>query len=170
MYPFSQAVTPAVRDHLEAQTSFVNDLSKSWFRSFQQLCELNIQLAQTLLEEGATASGELLTAERQADAIGAAASRAQPASDKLRAYQEHVSRVAADAQVDVTRVAEEHIPKTAQTARALAEQVARVSAEETQKGIRKQEEAARQFSDPFARGGKDPAQPRANAGKSGTIQ
>jgi phasin family protein len=152
MYPYSQAVTPAVRNHLEAQTSFINDLSKSVFRSFQQVIELNIQLAQTLLEEGTTASQQLLTSERQTDAIGAAASRAQPATDKLRAYQQHISRVAADAQVDLTRVTEEHVQKTAQTARALADEVARVAQEETERGMRKQEETLRQFSDPFSPG------------------
>jgi len=153
MYPYSQAVTPAVRNHLEAQTSFINDVSKSLFRSFQQIVELNIQLAQTMLEESTTASQQLLTSERQTDAIGAAASRAQPATDKLRAYQQHISRVAADAQVDLTRVTEEHVQKTSQTARALADEVARVASEETERGMRKQEETLRQFQDPFTSSG-----------------
>lgn len=153
MYPFSQSVTPAVRNHLEAQTSFLNDVSKSLFRSFQQVCELNIQLAQTMLEESTTAGQQLLTSERHTDAIGAAASRAQPATDKLRAYQQHISRLAADAQVDITRVTEEHVQKTAQTARALADEVARVASEETERGMRKQEETMRQFSDPFSTSG-----------------
>ena len=159
MYPFSQAVTPAVRTHLEAQTSFMNDVSKSLFRSFQQMCELNIQLAQTMLEETTTAGQQLLTSERQTDAISAAASRAQPATDKLRAYQQHISRLAADAQVDLTRVTEEHVQKTSQTAKALADEVARVATEETERGMRKQEDTMRQFSDPFStsgsRSGKD---------------
>jgi phasin family protein len=146
-------VTPAVRNHLEAQTAFMNDVSKSLFRSFQQVCELNIQLAQTMLEETTTASQQLLTSERQTDAIGAAASRAQPASDKLRAYQQHISRLAADAQVDLTRVTEEHVQKTSQTARQLADEVARVASEETERGMRKQEETMRQFSDPFITSG-----------------
>lgn len=153
MYPFSQAVTPAVRSHLEAQTNFMNDVSKSLFRSFQQMCELNIQLAQTMLEETATAGQQMLTSERQTDAIGAAASRAQPATDKLRAYQQHISRLAADAQVDLTRVTEDHVQKTAQTARQLADEVARVATEETERGMRKQEETMRQFSDPFITSG-----------------
>jgi len=153
MYPFSQAVTPAVRNHLEAQTSFLNDVSKSLFRSFQQVCELNIQLAQTMMEESATAGQQMLTSERQTDAISAAASRAQPATDKLRAYQQHISRLAADAQVDLTRVTEQHVQKTSQTARALADEVARVASEESERGMRKQEETMRQFSDPFSTSG-----------------
>jgi phasin family protein len=153
MYPFSQAVTPAVRSHLEAQTNFLNDISKSLFRSFQQVVELNIQLTQTMLEESATAGQQILTSERHTDAIGAAASRAQPATDKLRAYQQHISRLAADAQVDLTRVTEDHVQKTTQTARALADEVARVATEETERGMRKQEDTMRQFSDPFKTSG-----------------
>jgi phasin family protein len=167
MYPYSQAVTPAVRSHLEAQTNFLNDISKSLFRSFQQVVELNIQLAQTMLEESATAGQQMLTSERHTDAIGAAASRAQPATDKLRAYQQHISRVAADAQVDLTRVTEDHVQKTTQTARALADEVARVATEETERGMRKQEDTMRQFSDPFKTSGSRNDGQQASRGNSG---
>jgi len=149
MYPFSQQVTPAVRTHLDAQVSFMNDMSKSLFHSFQQLCDLNIQLTQTMLEETTTASQQMLGAERQTDAIGAATSRAQPATEKLRAYQQHISRVAAEAQVELARVTEQHVQETTRTARALAEEVARVASEETERSMRTQQETMRKFSDPF---------------------
>lgn len=153
MFPFSQSVTPAVRTHLDAQMSFLNDMSKSLFRSFQQLCDLNIQLTQTMLEETALTGQQLLTADRQTDVINAAASRAQPATDKLRAYQQHISRVAADAQVELARVTEQHVQETTRTARALADEVARVASEETERNMRNQQETMRKFSDPFAQNG-----------------
>lgn len=153
MYPFSQQVTPAVRTHLDAQMSFFNDMSKSLFRSFQQLCDLNIQLTQTMLEETAMTGQQLLTADRQTDVISAAASRAQPATDKLRAYQQHISRVAADAQVELARVTEQHVQETTRTARALADEVARVASEETERNMRTQQETMRKFTDPFAQDG-----------------
>lgn len=153
MYPFSQQVTPAVRTHLDAQMSFFNDMSKSLFRSFQQLCDLNIQLTQTMLEETAMTGQQLLTADRQTDVISAAASRAQPTTDKLRAYQQHISRVAADAQVELARVTEQHVQETTRTARALADEVARVASEETERNMRTQQETMRKFTDPFAQDG-----------------
>jgi phasin family protein len=153
MYPFSQAVTPAVRTHLDAQMAFFNDMSKSLFRSFQQLCDLNIQLTQTMLEETAISGQQLLTADRQTDIIGAAASRAQPATEKLRAYQQHISRVAADAQVELARVTEQHVQETTRTARQLADEVARVASEETERNMRTQQENMRKFTDPFVQDG-----------------
>lgn len=168
MFPFSQSVTPAVRTHLEAQMAFMNDMSKSLFRSFQQLCDLNIQLTQTMLEESALASNSMLTADRQTDVISAAASRAQPTTEKLRAYQQHISRVAADAQVELSRVTEQHVQETTRTARALADEVARVASEETDRSVRSQQETMRKFSDPFQTGdgqmrGDGGTQPRAGA-------
>lgn len=154
MYIYSKSVTPAVRTHLDAQTAFLNDVSKSIFNSFQQLTNLNLQLAQTLLEEATIASQNLLTADQHTDVISAAASRAQPSADKLRAYQQHLSRLAADTQVELSRVAEEHVQETSQTAKALAEEVARTTVEETEHNIRKQQESIHQFSDPFLKGGK----------------
>lgn len=153
MYPFSNAVTPALRSHLDAQTAYFNELSKSLSRSFQNVVEANIQLTQTLIEEGNVASQKLLTAERPTDAISAAASRAQPAAEKLRAYQQHISRVAADAQVELARVAEQHVQETSRTAKELADQVSRVASEETERSRRYQEESLKNFRDPFEHNG-----------------
>ena len=151
MYPFSQSINPAVRNHVDAQTAFINDMSKSLFKSFQQMFDLNIQLMQTILEETTTASRQMMSADSPTDRLNAAASRAQPASDKLRAYQQHVARVAADAQVDIARVTEQHVQNTTRTARALADEVARDATEQTERGLRTQQDSIRQYSDPFAR-------------------
>ncbi|MEJ7808195.1 MAG: phasin family protein [Telluria sp.] len=133
--------------------SFINDMSKSLFQSFQQLCDLNIQLTQTMLEEATQTGQQLLTADRHTDLINAAASRAQPAADKLRAYQQHISRVAADAQVQLARVTEQHVQETTRTARVLADEVQRVASEETERNVRNQQETMRKFTDPFAQNG-----------------
>ena len=166
MYPFSQSVTPALRSHLDAQMSFVNDMSKSLFQSFQQLCDLNIQLTQTMLEEATQTGQQLLTADRQTDVIGAAASRAQPATEKLRAYQQHISRVAADAQVQLARVTEQHVQETTRTARELANEVQRVATEETERSMRTQQETMRKFSDPFTQNGSQ----RSNGSSGASMQ
>lgn len=149
MYFFPQ--TPAVRSHVEAQTAFLNEMSKSMFRSFQQMCDLNIQLVQTLVEEGALASQQVLSTERQTELFSAVAARAQPTTEKLRAYQQHISRLAADSQVELARVTEQHVQNTSRTARALVDEVARSTAEETERNIRNQQEAMRNVVDPFAR-------------------
>jgi phasin family protein len=164
MYPFPQSINPAVRTHVDAQTAFLNDMSKSLFRSFQQICDLNIQLVQTLMEESALVSKQVLSAERQTELISAAAARAQPTSDKLRAYQQHVTRLAADAQVELSRVTEQHVQNTARTARALADEVARDATEQTERGLRAQQETVRQFADPFARSGNGAASPSQTTG------
>jgi len=153
MFPFSQSVHPAVRTHLDAQTAFLNDVSKSFFQSFQQMCDLNIQLVQTMLEESAIAGQQLVTADRQSEVISAAAARAQPTSEKLRAYQQHISRLAADAQVEMARVTEQHVQTTSRTAKALADEVARTATEETERGLRKSQETVERFTDPFVRSG-----------------
>jgi phasin family protein len=158
MYPFPQSIAPAVRTHIDAQTAFLNDMSKSLFSAFQQMCDLNIQLVQTMLEETTLASKHVLSTDRQSELLSAAAARTQPAADKLRAYQHHIARLAADAQVDMARVTEQHVQNTTRTARALADEVARDATEQTERGLRAQQETARQFSDPFMRPGNGTAQ------------
>jgi phasin family protein len=149
MYPFAPSVTPLVRTHMETQMSFANEVSKSLFRSFQQLCDLNIQLTQTLFEEGALASQQLLKAEHQSDVVGASIARAQPASEKLRTYGQHITRMAAETQADLARVAERHVQEATRIARAMVDEVQRATAEETERGVHRQQEAMRKFVDPF---------------------
>jgi phasin family protein len=129
--------------------AFVNELSQTMSRSFQQVFQLNMQLGQTLLEEATRAGQRMLTTDRPTDALSAAASHAQPASDKLRAYQQQLSQLAAATQVDLTRVTEQHVQETSRTARALAEDVTRAAAEETNKGLRQQEETIKSSRDAF---------------------
>jgi phasin family protein len=118
-------------------------------RSFQQVGQLNMQLSQTLFEEAANVGQRLLTTDRPTEAMSAAAARAQPAADKLRAYQQHLGEIASATQVELTRVTEQHVQETSRTARALAEDVTRVAAEETNKSLRQQEETVKNFRDPF---------------------
>ena len=149
MYPYSRSVTPAAKNHLEAQLAFFNGLSKSLFQSMQQFSDLNMQLAQGLLEETTVTSQNLLTVERAEDAFQVAAASGQPAAEQLRKYQQQVSRLAADTQVELANVAERHVNETSRTAKALAEEVARTASEETEKNVRKQQEAMQRMAEPF---------------------
>jgi phasin family protein len=153
MYAFTPAVTPAVRSHLDAQVTFFNEMSKSLARSFQNVCELNIDFGRSLLEEGSSTGHELLTTGDAAQAMSIAASRAQPAADKMRAYQQEITRVLADAQLELARVTEQHSQVTLRTARELADQVAQAATEETEKGIVKQQEIMKNLREPFQRNG-----------------
>ncbi|MEG2030216.1 MAG: phasin family protein [Janthinobacterium sp.] len=149
MYPYSRNVTPAAKNHLEAQLSFFNGISKSLFRSVQQFSDLNMQLAQGLLEEGTIASQNLITVDRVEDVFQVAAASGQPAAEQLRVYQQQVSRLAADTQVELANVAEQHVSETSRTAKALAEEVARTASEETEKNMRKQQDAMQRIAEPF---------------------
>ncbi|MES2127033.1 MAG: phasin family protein [Pseudomonadota bacterium] len=149
MFPYSEAITPSASKHLQAQLSFVNDLSRSMLTSFQRVGELNLQLAHTLVEESSATAADMLAARKPIELVSACAAHAQPAAGKLQAYQQHLSRVAAETQVALSKVAEEHIPETSRTAKTLADDVARAVSEHTDKAIAVQQEASRRYTDPF---------------------
>jgi len=169
MYPIPQTIAPALRTHIDAQTAFLNDISKSMFSSFQHMCDLNIQLMQTMLEETTLTSKQVLSTDRQSELLSAATSRTQPATEKLRAYQQHIARLAADSQVEMARVAEQHVQNTTRTARALADEVARDATEQTERGLRAREETVRQFSDPFSRMGNGAAHAHGTGGNGSDM-
>lgn len=149
MYPFPQSVNPAVRTHVDAQTAFMNELSQTVSRAFQQVFQLNMQLGQGLIEEATSTAQRMLTTSRPTDALSAAASSAQPSTEKFLSYQQQLSQLAASTQVDLTRVSEQHVQETSRTARALADEVTRVSSEETDKRLREQEDTMKNARDAF---------------------
>jgi phasin family protein len=153
MFPFFQPVNPVLRSHLDSQLAFFNDLSTSLSASFQSICEANLKLSRTMLEVSLGAGQRMLAAKNVSDVFGAAASGAQPASDKLRSYQQHVSRLTADAQVDLARVTQQHGEETSRTAHALADEVTRVATEESDRNTRQKEDFLKQFRDPFQQDG-----------------
>jgi phasin family protein len=164
MFFYSPSSNPAVRSHLESQLAWFNDLNRTMSGSLQSLCEANLKLGQTMIEESMSASQKMLSSNRPFDAMGAAASHAQPASDKLRAYQQHLSRLAAEVQGELSRVAQQHGPETARTAHALADEVTRAAEEERARSRHQQEEVMKTFRDPF-----EPADPqRAKGSGSGS--
>jgi phasin family protein len=153
MYPFPQSVHPALRSHIDAQVTFFNELSQAMSRSFQQVGQLNMQLTQALFEQATTAGQRLLASERTIEAMSDTASRAQPVTETLRAYQQHLAKIASATQVDLTQVTERHVQETSRTARALADDVARAAVEESDKSMRQHEETVKNFRDPFEQQG-----------------
>jgi len=152
MFPYSPSSNPVVRSHMDSQLAYFNDLNQALAGSFQAVCDANLKLGQTMIEESMSAGQRMLSSERAVDAIGAAAAHAQPATDKLRAYQQHLSRLAAEVQVELARVNQQHGPETARTAHALADEVTRVATEDRVRSMQQQEDVLKAFRDPFQPG------------------
>jgi len=168
MYPYPQSLNPAVRTHLDAQTAFMNELSRTYSDSLQQLVQLNMQLGQALLQETAGAAQRMLATGQATDALAAAAAHAQPATDRLQSYRQQLSQLAAATQVDLTAVTERHGQETSRTARALADELTRVTADETGKRLREQEDGMRSMREAFQKEAERGA--RAGAQFAGSLQ
>ena len=149
MFPFSQSITPAAKSHVQAQVAFFNDMSRSLFQMAQQITEVNLQLAQTWLEDAASTGQAMITADKPTEIFSVTASRAQPAADRFRAWQQQLSKIAADGQTKLVRVASEHADETARAAREFTDEVTRVTSEETERTLRQQHDTMRQLANPL---------------------
>lgn len=149
MFPFSPASNPAVRSHVDSQFAYFNDLTQAIASSFQNVCQANLKFGQSMVEETMGAGQRMLNDGRSGDVFGTVAACAQPASDRLRAYQQHLSKLAADTQMELARVTQQHAPEHTRTANALADDVSRVAREETERSMQQQAEVLKKFRDPF---------------------
>ena len=137
---FTNSISPALQAHLDARLDFVTELSRKMFDTALRVNELNMRLAQELLEEAASANQRILTARGGSEAMSAVASQVQPGTDRLRQYQQKLSHLMADANVEMNRTAETHLPEASRTAVAFADELVRKTAEETEKAAQRQRE------------------------------
>ena len=137
---FTNSISPALQAHLDARLNFVTELSRKMFDTALRVNELNMRLAQELLEEAASANQRILTARGGSEAMSAVASQVQPGTGKLRQYQQKLSHLMADANIEMNRTAETHLPEASRTAVAFADELVRKTTEETEKAARRQRE------------------------------
>ena len=150
MLAFSrQEVPPALKSHLDAQFSFASDLSKKMFDGIQRIGQLNVQVAQTVIEEAINSTHQLIESNTPTDYLSVAASQVQPVAEKVRAYQQHLTNIAAGVQVELSKTAEAHVPETTRTAAAVAEEVVRRGAEETDKVTQRQKAVFEKLTKPI---------------------
>jgi len=160
MFTFSQQVTPALKAHIDAQYSMFSDLSQKMFETAQQINELNIQAAKTMLEGSLSSAQQVIVAKDPYEALSIAAAQAQPSAERVREYQQHLNNIAARTQVDLAKTAETHVPNTSRTAAAVADEVARRANEETEKAASRQKAAFERVKTSFDR--VDEPKPQAN--------
>jgi phasin family protein len=169
MFPFSRSVTPAVQDHMKSQFGLLSEMSQKLFDSAQKINELNMQVAKTVLDESLQSTQQVMAAQDPLEAFSIATAQVQPTAEKVRAYQQHLTSIAAGTQVEITKTAESRVPETTRTATAVADEVTRRVTEETQKATERQRAMMEKVTNPV-RGssttGKAPAQ-GAQAGQPG---
>lgn len=148
----TQAITPAVKSHIDVQLSFFTDLCKKVFDTAQKIGELNLQLAQEMVQEMTNTNQQLMAAKDPAEFASVATTQVHPTAEKLRNYQQCLSSLLANSNVELTRTAESHMPEASRTAAAVADELVRTASEETEKATQRQREALEKMNESARRG------------------
>lgn len=119
---------PALRSHLESQVDFTNEFSQRALDTVRQLSEMNLKLARQTIEGSIHASRELLGCTDPVQFTQTAMKQLQPATERIRSWQEHLLRVLAGAQADFTHAAEARLPEASRSAGAVADELVRHAA------------------------------------------
>jgi phasin family protein len=134
---------------MDAQFAFFSDVSKKLFDGIQRVNELNVQVAQTVMDETINNSQQLVQADSAHEYLAVAVGQIQPTPEKLRAYQQQLNNIVAGVQVELSKTAENHVPDTVRTAAAFAEDVVRRGDEEAEKASQIQKDAFQRQSKSF---------------------
>jgi phasin family protein len=116
---------PALRAHLESQVDFMNEFSQKMVDALRQISDMNLKLARQTIEGSLHASREMIKVSDPVQFAQTAMKQLEPATERLRAYQQQLLSVLAGAQADFTRAAETRIPEASRSASAAADEMAR---------------------------------------------
>jgi phasin family protein len=116
---------PALRAHLESQVDFMNEFSQKMVDALRQISDMNLKLARQTIEGSLHAGRELINVSDPMQFAQTAMKQLEPATERLRAYQQHLLSVLAGAQADLTRAAETRIPEASLSASAAADEMVR---------------------------------------------
>lgn len=150
----TQSITPAVKSYMEVQVSFFTDLTKKLFSTAQKIGELNLQLVQDLIEEMTTVNRQWMSVQNPTEFASFTATQLSPITEKLRNYQQRLSNLLVNANVELTKTAESHMPEASRTAAAVADELVRAASEETEKATQRQRAVIEKMSE-SARHGMD---------------
>jgi len=146
---FQTAQSPALKHQMDSQFSFYSDVFKRMFDGVQKINELNIQVAQTVMDESLTRAKDLMQSPDLQDRLSISAGQVQPAAEKMRAYQQHVENILAETQVGIAKVAESHLPNVTHAVEAVAQEVVQRASEETAKVTQRQKDAVEKLTTPI---------------------
>jgi phasin family protein len=123
MQPVSD--NPALRAHLESQVEFTNQLLHKTLDTLHQLSEINFKLSRQTIEGSIHAGREMLACTDPAQMSQVATKQLQAATERMRAWQQHVVAVLAGVQADLTHAAEATFPEASRSASAVADEMVR---------------------------------------------
>ncbi len=145
----SLATAPALKSYIESQLVFMTELSIKMCDSVRKVSELNLRLAQQLIDDGVASSRQLINTADPVEFASAAMAVSQPMAERLRHYNQQLLSLLAGTQVELTRTAESHIPETSRNAAAMADELVRKASEETERATERQRSAIERMSKPL---------------------
>jgi phasin family protein len=117
----------ALRSHMESQVNFLTELSQKTYDSMRKVSELNMHLAQQIIEDTMNMGRELMNCSDPFQMTSAAINQLQPATEHLRSYQQQLMGVLSGAQAEITRAAQSNLPAASRSASAMAEEMLRTA-------------------------------------------
>jgi phasin family protein len=119
----NQENSPAAKEALDSQVSYINDVTQKMFAGLQKVGELNLQLAQNIMKASVQSTQQALKGSSPTEAMAATAATMQPITESTQQYATALQEIAAGLQVDIADVTEKHLPEAKRTATTLVQEV-----------------------------------------------
>jgi phasin family protein len=116
---------PALRAHLESQIDSIHEFNLKMFDMLREMSEMNLRLARQIIEGSLHVSREMLGATAPAQFAQVAMKQVEPATERWRAYQQHMMSAFAGVQADLAQAAQAKMPEASRSASAAAEEMVR---------------------------------------------
>lgn len=115
----------AMQSGIDAQLSFMTELTRRSYDSVRKLSELHMHFSQQLMQDTVEATRQMMTCNDPFQLMATAANASQPAVQHLRSYQQQLVGMLTGAQVEMTRTAETLMPQASRYTSAMLQTMSR---------------------------------------------
>lgn len=109
MFSTPEQLSAAAKASIDSQLTMLHSLAQKTFAGFEQLVELNINVAKTSLEESNAAYKQMLDANGPQTLLQAGVEQSKPAAEKALSYAQQVAGIASGIQAEFSKMAESQV-------------------------------------------------------------
>lgn len=125
MFSILEPLSAAAKASYEAELAAMNGVSHTALDGMSKIIDLNLMLVKTAMEDSASVSKQLMSAQTPQEWFSLAAALAQPNVEKALTYSRTMATIVSSTQAEIAKAAEEQIAETNHKVMALVDEVAK---------------------------------------------
>jgi phasin family protein len=115
----------AAKSQMESQFTIMNSFTDTFLTNTEKMVDLTLETLKSTLQDSFNNVHQLISARGPQEFFSLAAAQTKPRAEKLVAFSQQVSSIAANSQAELSKLTQEHVTDSTQQVSALVQEVSK---------------------------------------------